>query len=105
MKHFKNLAAAGLCLLIAVSNVQAGTTYKFTVSFERGTYVESWQAGDIDPEEEYLRVFTGTKHLGCSVGDFKPVYDCRSPETRHSDADGAIDGLPPVAIIKKIFGL
>lgn len=102
LQFIKALVATGA--LTASAACFAGGTYRFTVTCPDRRVVEAWETGAIDPGREYLRTITGTKYPGCSVSDFDPGRDGRLPQNRHSDAGGVLDGLPPVQIIKGIFG-
>src|SRR4051812_13041912 len=102
----KRIYAVAFAIASLFTVVQAeATTYKFTVVCQTtGRHVETWETGTIDPGREYLRVVSGTSNPNCSVGDFNPGTDSALPQNRHSDAGGVIEGLPPVVVIRKIFG-
>ncbi len=105
MKSFKHLLAlpafGALCL---ASNVQAGTTYVFTVTCPHAAQVVEWGVGDIDPGKEFLRVSTGTKFPDCSVSDYRDS-DANLPRTRYSHENAIFQGIPLIGpILESIFG-
>jgi hypothetical protein len=89
--------------IVFQSSAHAGTTYNFTVTCQHQRVIERWETGDIDPGKEYLRMITGTKYPGCSVGEFNPYTDGALPVNRHSDIGGVIDGLPPIQVIEGVL--
>lgn len=98
-------ALAFVALVGGVAPVRAGGTYKFTVSCQMRQLSVQWNTGDIDPGKEYLRVSTGTKHPGCSVGNFNPVTDSSLPVETYSGASGVVHGIPLLGpILAGIFG-
>jgi hypothetical protein len=98
-------ALAFVGLVGGAAQVHAGTAYKFTVSCQMRQLVVQWNTGDIDPGKEYLRVSTGTKQPGCSVGDFNRATDSGLPVETYSGASGVVHGIPLIgSILAGIFG-
>lgn len=103
MKFRFSILAVSTVTALAAGSASA-TTYQFTVTCQQGAMVESWETGDIDPGKEYLRVMTGVNNPGCSVTDYRGDTDGTLPVTHHSGAGGVLDGIPPVEILRDIFG-
>jgi len=85
---------------------EAGGTYLFSVTCtDKEPRVVEWKTGDIDPGKEYLRVATGQKYPGCSIGDFDEAIDSSKPKETYSHEAGVIAGIPVLGpIICGIFG-
>jgi hypothetical protein len=101
--RYHSFSVVSVAYLLLFSTAAQATTYKFRVTCPNRSYVDQWETGAIDPGKEYLRVASG-KTPDCQVTDFNPARDTGLPVNRHSDAGGVIDGLPPVVILRKIFG-
>ena len=97
------VSMATVTAFLVLPSAVLATTYKFRVTCPDKSYVDQWETGAIDPGKEYLRVASG-KTPNCQVTDFDPGRDSGLPVVRHSDAGGVVDGLPPVVILRKIFG-
>lgn len=102
MKTVKNLIATTALSLLFIGTASA-TDYAFTARCQDGALVHVWKTGDIDPGKEYLRVVTGTKNPGCSIGDFNPTQDGYLPQEIHEGIGGVLSGTP-LDIIGNIFG-
>jgi len=105
MKTLKTLIAVAAISFVAIGNAHAGGTYKFVVYCQNQQSVAQWNTGDIDPGKEFLRVSTGTKYPGCSVGDFVAWRDGHLPVETFSGPSGVVQGIPLLGpILGKIFG-
>jgi|GEM_PF-5082745 len=103
MKYRSAIFAISTVMALAAQNASA-TDYAFTVTCPREAVVEVWQTGDIDPGKEYLRVITGVNNPGCSVGDYQESTDQYLPVKSHSGVPAVFEGIPPIEILKDIFG-
>ena len=92
-----------MALAMLTGDAAHATDYKFHVGCADRNFVVHWATGVIDPGQEYLRVITGTKNPGCSIGDYNGARDAHLPVERHSDGGGIIQGIPGIGIICGIF--
>jgi hypothetical protein len=97
------LAFTSAVTILLYNNSSQATDYKFHVSCQQRSFNVIWKTGTIDPGKEYLRVVTGTRNAGCSIGDFNEATDGGLPTDEYSGAGGVLQGTPPVAIICGIF--
>lgn len=103
----KYIRPATLAVAMAITgSAWAGSTYRFTVTCPQGgSLVKVWKTGDIDPGQEYLRFATGGKHPNCSISDFNPGQDAHLRQETVSHEAAVIEALPPVVILRRIFGI